>query len=188
MKKLYHTIGLVLISLLISCEGPQGRQGIPGADGLDGLDGLDGEEAYVFEYIFSFTSPEYSALLELPTDFEMLDSDVMLVYLLWEITDDNTEIWRALPQTLYLESGILSYNYDFTRFDAQVFMDGTVNLDGLGADFTDNWIARLVVVPSQFGGRTTLDYSNYDQMNEFYDFPPLEIQTEGYRKRPEMID
>lgn len=67
----------------------------------------------------------------------LLYSDVMMVYFLWEIKDD-VEIWRALPQTLYFYDGILHYNYDFIKFDANVFLDGTAMLDGLGAAYTDN--------------------------------------------------
>jgi len=155
-------------------------------DGVPGPPGADGEESYVFEYEFSFIAPEYSVLLNLPNNFTMLDSDVMLVYLLWEIMDDGTEIWRLLPQTLYLTDGIVSYNYDFTKFDASVFMDGTVDLDGLGANFTDNWIARVVVVPGQFTGRSTIDYSDYDAVKELYGLSDstLATSTTEYPKRP----
>ena len=181
MKKLYTLLltGIVLFS----CEGPPGPVGPRGFDGLDGLDGLNGEEGFVFEYQFSFTAPDYGELLVLPEDFNMLESDVMLVYFLWEI-DEGVEIWRPLQQTLYIDEGIVSYNFDFTRFDASVFMDGTVNLDNLGADFTDNWIARVVVVPAQFGDRSTLDYSDYDAVKEFYNLSPSRLATENNVKRP----
>lgn len=178
MKKLY-TLLLLCGMLLIGCETP--IPGPPGRDGFDGLDGLNGEEAFVFEYDLSFTAPEYSALLELPSTFNMLDSDVMLVYFLWEITDNDTEIWRALPQSLFFTDGILHYNYDFTKFDATVFLDGTVNLDGLGADLTDNWIARVVVVPGQFEGR--IDYSNYDEVKEQFGLSNSVLATKNYQKR-----
>ncbi len=179
MKKLFL---LAFVSVVISsCE--QGPQGPPGRDGFDGIDGLNGEEAYVFEYQFDFTAPEYSALLELPNDFNMLDSDVMLAYLLWEVTEDGTEIWRALPQSLYFQDGILEYNYDFTKFDASIFLDGTVNLNGLGADLTDNWIARLVVVPGLFSGRSVIDFSNYDEVREFYQLPASTLASPSYTKR-----
>ena len=180
MKKIYLLFTLVIF--LFSCE--EGPQGPPGRDGFDGLNGLDGEESFVFEYEFSFNAPEYSVLLELPGTFTMLDSDVMLVYLLWEVANDGTEIWRALPQSLYFNDGILEYNYDFTKFDANIFLDGTVNLDGLSADFTDNWIARLVVVPGQFAGRSTIDYDDYDQVKAYYDLSPSRLATKAYPKRP----
>jgi len=188
MKKLHILLILFTVGLAGCSDdgipGPQGPPGRDGFDGRDGLNGLDGEESFVFEYEFSFIAPEYSALLELPLDFNILDSDVMLVYLLWEITDNGTEIWRLLPQTLYLPDGIVSYNYDFTKFDASVFMDGTLNLDALGAEFTDNWIARVVVVPGQFSGRSTLDFSNYDEVKEQLGLPDSKLASAEYTKRP----
>ncbi|MEO9853420.1 MAG: hypothetical protein ABJH72_23260 [Reichenbachiella sp.] len=180
LKSLLLVIGIIFTS----CIGPQGLEGLPGRDGLDGIDGTNGEESFVFEYEFSFTATDYSVLLNLPTDFTMLDSDVILVYLLWEIKDD-IEIWRALPQTLYFEDGLLHYNYDFTKFDANIFLDGTVNLDGLGAAYTDNWVARIVVVPGQFAsGRTAIDLLDYNQVREYYDLSPSKLATAEYATRP----
>jgi len=178
MKKLY--ILLLLFGMIsVSCD-----DGPPGPQGRDGLDGLDGQESFVFEYELSFTAPDYGVLLNLPEDFIMLDSDVMLVYFLWEVQDD-VEVWRSLSQQLYFSDGILSYNFDHTKFDANVFLDGTINLDGLGAEYTDNWIARVVVVPAQFGGRVSIDYSDYNQVKEAFGLSSSILATEGYAKRPD---
>lgn len=186
MKKIiYSLLAIGLFTQCINNEGPIGPPGPAGFDGLDGLDGMDGQEAYVFEYNVSFTAPEYSAFLNLPNTFTMLETDVMLIYFLWEVGEDGTEVWRQLPQTLYLTEGILAYNYDFTQVDASIFLDGTVNFDALTAAYTDDWIARVVVVPGQFGGRTSLDYSDYDQVKEVFDLPPVGLDTSGYSKRPE---
>lgn len=181
--KRYYILLLLIGTLLSSCDYYE-APGPVGPPGRDGIDGLDGEEAYVFEYEFSFTAPDYSILLNLPDDFTMLDSDVVMVYLLWEIRD-GVEIWRALPQTLYLADGLIHYNYDFTKYDAIVFMDGSVNLDVLGADFTDNWIARVVVIPGAFsGGRAGSDFSDYDEVKELLNLSPSKLATEDYLTRP----
>lgn len=180
MKKLLFLFTIISISLA-SC----GREGPPGIPGRDGLDGLNGTEGFTFEYEFSFTAPDYAMLLNLPDDFVMLDSDVMLVYFLWEVEEDGTEIWRQIPQTLYFTDGLLEYNFDFTKFDANVFLDGTVNLDGLGAIYTDNWIARIVVIPAQFAGRTAIDYSNYDEVKAHFNLSNSSLVTREYAKRPE---
>lgn len=182
MKNLY----LLLLSgiALFSCEVSSGPPGIPGRDGLDGLDGLNGEEAFVFEYELSFTAPDYNVLLNLPDDFALLDSDVMLIYFLWEV-DNDVEVWRALPQTLFFQEGILQYNYDFTKFDATVFLEGTINLDLLGSAYTDNWIARVVVVPGQFSGRTGIDYADYNQVKELFDLSPSRLVNGQYPTRPQ---
>lgn len=182
MKKL-QLILVTMVFGLSSCFYDEGPIGPRGYDGLDGIDGVDGEESFVFEYELSFTAPEYNALLNLPSDFQMLDSDVALVYFLWEVTDDGLEVWRQLPQTLYFTDGVLAYNYDFTKFDVSVFLDGTVNLNGLGADLTDNWIARVVVVPGQFAGR--IDYSDYNAVRDFYELSPSKLAHSKYPKRPQ---
>lgn len=183
MKRLFTMLLSGLVFFACQTEGPQGLDGF---DGADGVDGVNGEEAYVFEYELNFTSPEYSALLELPTNFTMLDSDVMLVYLLWETTDNGTEVWRPVPQTLFFSDGILNYNFDFTKYDATVFLDGTVNLDILDVNLTDNWIAKIVVVPGQFtNGRSIVDLSDYDEVKEYYNLPLTELSTEHYVSRPE---
>lgn len=186
MKKVYillTVLGLMASACYETVPGPPGRDGF---DGYDGLDGVDGEESYVFEYEFSFTAPNYTSILSLPDNFAMLDSDVMLVYFLWEVTEDNVEIWRALPQTLYLADGILNYNFDFTKYDASVFLDGTTNFDLLGANFTDNWIARMVVVPGQFvNGRSAIDFSNYNEVKELLNLSESKLASPDYTKRPE---
>lgn len=186
MKKLSKLFLLVVFIGLTSCVGDEGVPGPPGPPGRNGLDGLDGEEAFVFEYSLNFTAPDYSVLLDLPAEFTMLDSDVMLVYLLWEITEDGVEIWRQLPQTLFFADGLLHYNYDFTKFDASLFLDGTVNLDLLGADYTDNWIARVVVVPGQFtNGRLGIDFSDYNEVKAYFKLSSSKLAPPDYTKRPE---
>ncbi len=178
MKKVY-ILGLFVGLILSAC-----RDGAPGPQGPPGIDGLNAEESFVFEYEFSFTAPDYAALLELPSSFTMLDSDVMLVYFLWDVID-GVEVWRSLPQTLFLADGVLQYNFDHTKFDANVFLDGTVNLDMLGADFTDNWIARVVVVPGQYyNGRSAIDFSDYNQVKALFNLSDSKLASESYSKRP----
>ena len=171
---------------LQSClEGPSGPPGPQGLDGFDGRDGLDGEEAYVFEFVeVNFIAPDYSALLSLPNNFTALETDMVLVDLLWG--DDNGEdIWRLLPQTLITDFGLLQYNFDFTRFDAVAFLDADFPLSQLGADFTDNWVARVVVVPGQWGGRVDVDHSNYEEVIKYYGIESTPTQVVNYPERPE---
>ena len=150
-------VSLVLVLSLFSCEGPVGPTGPQGNPGAQGAPGADGLEGFTFEYTVDFTSPEYESFLTLPANFEMLDSDVVLVYFLWGTTNDGLEIWRQIPQTLFLNEGTLMYNYDFTKEDVLVFMDANFDLGILGADFTDGWIVRVVVVPAQFAAGRIAD-------------------------------
>lgn len=179
-------LSIIIIATLVvlsNCNFDEGPRGSRGDDGLDGIDGVNGDESFVFEYEFSFIAPDYSQLLLLPDDFTMLDSDVALVYFLWELEEDGTEVWRALPSTLYLNEGVLAYNFDFTKFDVSVFLDGTVNFNELGAIHTDNWIARVVVVPGQFTGRSGVDYKSYDAVKEHFNLSESKLAHKAYQKR-----
>lgn len=186
MKALSYLMIICLLSIF-ACEGPEGPRGPQGPRGEDGLDGLDGQEGYTFEYTnVDFTSPEYSALLEFPSDFSMLESDVALVYFLWGTVDfDGEEVdeWRPLPMDWFTDSGQVQYNYNFTKYDVVLYMDGEVDLGTLGAQYTDGWVVRVVVVPAQFAdnGRTAgVDLSNYKEVVEYFGLedPPVD---EKYR-------
>lgn len=172
MKKSYYFLLAFLIGI-ISCEGPVGPEGPPGQDGLDGQDGQNGQDAvniegFTFEYFVDFGSDtNYEAVLELPETFTMLESDVMLVYLLWDVDENDNEIWRQLPQTLLSDMGLYMYNFDFTLFDAKVFLEGEFDLSLLSDEDLLDQVFRVVVVPAQFvAGRHTIDFTDYNQVAE----------------------
>ncbi len=179
MKNLFNFIFAISFVLLGSCtfngqDGAPGPRGPQGPAGQDGMDGQDGQEAFVFEYVdLTFSaSNEYSLILEFPGDFQMLESDKVLVYFLYSDPGaGETDLWRLLPQTEFTDFGTLVYNYDFTMFDVALFLDANFDLNLLGASYTDNWIARVVVVPGQFiNGRTAnpVDYNNYNAVMKYY--------------------
>jgi hypothetical protein len=172
MKNLSILFGLLII-LTFSCEekvGPQGPEGPAGAAG---------ENAHLFEYSnVDFAAPEYDVVLAYPDDFEGRESDVALVYLLWEVTTDNDgnnlEIWRQMPQTVYTENGQIQYNFDFTMFDTRLFLTTEFDPTLLEPIDTDDWIVRVVIVPGNFwGARTALDHSDYNAVKEAYGLPEL---------------
>ncbi|WP_375579542.1 hypothetical protein ABWH96_00255 [Marivirga tractuosa] len=185
MKKLFNLILAINLIFLGSCTF-NGQDGAPVSQGQRpqgpaGQDGQDGQEAFVFEYVdLTFSaSNEYSLLLEFPEDFQMLETDKVLVYFLYsDPSTDDPDLWRALPQTEFTEHGTLVYNYDFTMFDVVLFLDSNFDLNKLGATFTDNWIARVVVVPGQFtNGRTadTVDFNDYNAVIEHYNITDQDI-------------
>lgn len=185
MKNLFNLTLIIFLVSFGSCtfNGQDGAPGPRGPQGPAGQDGQDGQEAYVFEYIdLTFSSAnEYSLLLELPSDFQMLESDMVLVYFLYDyFEDEDLDLWRALPQTEFTDFGTLIYNFDFTLFDVNLFMDANFDLNLLGARYTDNWIARVVVVPGQFtNGRTAdpVDYKDYKAVMDYYNLTEENIVT-----------
>lgn len=168
--KTYTTLAALVLLSLTSCI----YDGDVGPRGPEGPAGRDGEEAYVFEYEnVDFEAPAYDAFLEFPNTFQMLNSDMVLVYFLWDITDDGTDVWRQVPQMVVTDYGLMQYNFDFTQFDVSLFLDADFNLDLLGSTYTDNWIVRVVVVPGQFEGRTNIDHSDYNAVKEAYGLKDL---------------
>lgn len=188
MKSLATLFGLGLMLTFSSCfigdDGPVGPQGPRGFDGVDGLDGLDGEEAFVFDFEgVSFTGPEYEVVIPYADDFVALDSDVTLVYFLWPEEGTEEDVWRALPQTIFTEDGLLQYNYNFTIFDVKLFLDANYSLDLLQAIDTDNWVVRIVVVPGQYWSGGRKEYPTYEQVKELYKLDDLPIYENNMERR-----
>lgn len=190
MKKFVLLPALLIMLSLGSCyvgddDGIPGPVGPQGPQGPQGPEGAPGESGYVFEYTdINFTAPDYKVLLSYPEDFEGYDSDVALVYLLWEVDEDGNEIWRALPQTIITENGMLQYNFDFTKFDVELFLDAQFPLDNLTASDTDEWIARVVVVPGEFwdtGGR--LNVADYNEVKAVLGLPELGDNRSTLKRR-----
>lgn len=183
MKNLY-TLPILSTILLTACY-TNTEVGPPGPQGPQGPQGVPGESGYVFEWEnVSFTAPDYQEILEYPSDFEGYDSDVALVYLLWGV-DENTglEIWRPLSQSLFTDNGLLIYNYDHTKYDVRLFLDAEFPLDWLGADYTDAWIVRVVVVPGSFWSSGRTGIPEYEELEEALGLPEFHPDTNGYTRR-----
>lgn len=159
MKRILSFI-TVFVLLLTACEGPEGP---PGFDGFDGQDGaiiassafeiiLDFDDANNYEYIEAY-------------GFEVLPTDVTLVYILWE-TLNGQDVWRLVPQTVEFDDGDLVYNYDFTQSDVRFFLDGSTDFSTLDASYTLEQVFRVVVVPADNVGR--VDHSDFETISSFY--------------------
>lgn len=144
MKKRYTLILLALI--FISCEGPVGPPGPPGLPGQDGT-GLLGQVFEVVADLNAGTNFEY--FVEIPSDIEVFESDVVMVYRLMDVFE-GSDIWEPLPQTIFRDSGILLYGFDYTLFDVRLFLDGTADFGRLDRDDTDGLIYRIAIIPADF--------------------------------------
>ena len=162
MKKITVIFLSVGLALLTACEGVPGP---PGQDGEDGLSLLGS----VFNYSGDFTPQnDYQLFFTFPASYELYESDVILVYILWEQTTDNNgdplDIWRLLPQTVVLNEGVLQYNYDHTFGDVRIFLEGTLDLNDLNTAETIDQRFRIVVLPADYAKSNDLDISNYNQI------------------------
>jgi hypothetical protein len=186
MKRLVY-IAIASLSLIFygcSNEGPVGPPGPEGPRGPEGPQGSAGESGFVFEYEnIDFTGPDYEVFLNYPNDFEGLASDVALVYLLWGV-DQDLEIWRPLPQTTILPEGTLVYNYDFTLQDVRLFLQADFSLDQLTAIDTDDWIARIVIVPGEFWASNRIGGQiDYEVVKEAFGLPDLKAHQNVIERR-----
>ncbi len=153
MKTLARIFLLFAAVILISCEGE------PGPPGQDGLDGLIGS---VFEVEGDFTpGNDYTLFYEFPNNFEIYDGDLVLVYILWEVSN-GTDVWRLLPQTVVLNDGILQYNFDYTLGDVQIFLEGTTDFDNLLPAETDDQIFRIAVLPAELAKNKSIDVTDFN--------------------------
>ncbi|MEG9328209.1 collagen-like protein [Salinimicrobium catena] len=180
MKPIYFLLSFVLIAFTscsddgeIGPQGPQGPQGEPGVNIAGTVFDVQGDFTDANEYTLFVDFAEF-------TDVEVLESDVVLVYLRvgtdGEAGGEPVYVWRLLPQTYYLEGGeTMQYNYDYTFFDATVFLDASVDLATLGPEFTDDQVFRIAILPADFAQDTGVDVSNYEAVMSALDIQESEI-------------
>ena len=114
----------------------------------------------VFEYTnVNFLPNDYSVVLTYP--HSILKSDMVLVYRL-SGSFQGEDIWKVLPETYYFTDGTLDLRYDndFTRFDAEVHLEG-FDLASVNNSYKLNQILRVVVIPANFGKKATVDFKDY---------------------------
>lgn len=146
MKKIFLLIAIAGSSIFSSCEGDPGPQGAPGINIL----------GQVFEVTVNFTAGnDFSRLVTIPSNVEVFESDVILVYWLEDVVPDGTggtiDVWSQLPQTIYLDGGgSFQYTFNHTFIDVLLFLQGDVDLTTLGSGFTIDQVFRIAIVPSEF--------------------------------------
>jgi hypothetical protein len=190
MKTIINALIIMIVSGLSSCISDNvGPTGQTGPQGNDGPKGDKGDSGFVFEYEqLNFTGPDYELFLPFPDDFESLSSDVALVYLLWDVVEVDgvdTEVWRQIPQNILTNEGILQYNFDFTLVDVRLFMEAEFDLALLGAADTDNWVARVVIVPGDFwnSARMMSGEIHYNEVKEMLGLPELPVPKSVFNRR-----
>lgn len=159
MKNLLFVL-ITIPLFLVSCTGDPGPPGAPGEDGEDGVN-IVGQ---IFEVQVDFESNEdYSVFVDVPGSIEVLDTDIMIAYILTDVVD-GTDVWEPLPQTLFIEDKILLYGFNFTVVDVELFLDGTINIDNLGSDFTDDVVFRIAVIPADAAASLDLNTLSMDDL------------------------
>ena len=147
MKKLSLVLSILVFGFLSSCTTNEEAQAPP----------VQNSESLVFEISNTNfqTSNNFSRLFIFPR--AILASDHVVVYRLSGTTAQNQDVWSILPQQFFLANGAFDfgYNFDFTKFDVEVFLQGN-NLATLNSNFRLNQVFRIVVIPGQFGNKANV--------------------------------
>lgn len=150
-----------------SCSGPMGPPGVPGPQGPQGAQGQPGvnilSEVFEIEGVNFTSANQFREVFEFTRPIE--PSDKIASFILWQI-DNEVDIWRPLPQTVFLPSGIMIYNFDFSRFDFSFFLEANFPLNQVPTDFSRNQIFRIAIIPADFAN-ARLDLSDYNAVMEF---------------------
>jgi len=184
-KGLFYSISALMLLVFASCEttavGPPGPQGPPGLNGLDGQDGVN-ILGTVIDIQGTFDDANgYSLLYEFPQSVEVFETDIVLVYLLWDqTTDSNNEpvdIWRLLPQTRILNQGLLQYNYDYTFLDVSLFLEADFDLATLASGDTDDQVFRIAIIPAEASSSARINFNDMDAVLNL-----LKVEESGIQK------
>ena len=170
MKKLLSLLVVASI-FFVSCSS-DGEPGPPGPPGLDGVN-IVGQ---AFEVNVDFLeSADYSIFAEIPSNIEVLDSDIVLVYWL-EFEDNGNDVWNLMPQTIYFDDGQFQYNYNHTAFDVNIYLQGNIDLSTLGDRYTQEQVFKIVVLPVDYAENTNIDVSDYQQLKSQVNIKEFDIQ------------
>ncbi|WP_318312479.1 collagen-like triple helix repeat-containing protein [Flagellimonas crocea] len=175
MNKFSTILGTFIILIFAACEGPQGPPGFDGLDGAPGPQGAPGIQGQVVEvegvnFGYDAGANLFSTLITFSdvTDFEVFESDAVLVYRhdgIIDLSDGSTaDAWSQIPQNYFLDEGTIQYVFAHTFVDLELFIDGNFDLSTLSTDFTDDQIFRIVFIPSEFAETSKLDTSNIENV------------------------
>ncbi|MCC9137688.1 collagen-like protein [Pontibacter silvestris] len=185
MKKLLQFFLILAVAFgHVACEGdegPPGPQGEQGEQGPQGEQGEPGESSTAQAYDFNWTfEPDEDGYYYYGFNFAEIqdadvtvsNSDIILVY--WnpyESLNLGTDIWMPLPQTMFLQDGILSVSYLYTTEFLEIDLNAGFDL-ATTPSVTDNQRFRMVVIPGELlNGRTAgapVDYKNYEEVVKYF--------------------
>jgi hypothetical protein len=115
----------------------------------------------VIEVTTSFSAGNnYTKLIALNPP--IYSSDMVIVYHLYDVVNGN-DVWRQMPQTYYLSGGgELDYNFDFTKYDVNLFLGANFNLNTLSSTWTQNQTFRIVIIPGYFSNKNAVNANLQD--------------------------
>lgn len=164
MKKVPFLFIMAFAFVIHSCEGPSGPPGPIGPVGPSG--GVFVAQSFETNGLDFTAANNYENLVIIPNNIDVLPTDMILVYLLW---DENPDVWRLLPQTIYTSTGEFQYNFDFSFGDVLIFLDAPPGFDFgtlLPGDTLDQFF-RVVVLPVDLLENNNIDVTNYAEVMQY---------------------
>lgn len=144
--RIHTLLPTLLLLFLTSCivnEGPTGPEGPQGPAGPVG-------QAFEVEASFSQAN-DYSVIVDFPNGAEVLPTDIVMVYLLWDVDPETgNDVWQPLPVSVFFNDGELQYAFDHTLADVKLFLTGDTNLGAVGPEFTQDQIFRIAILPVDY--------------------------------------
>lgn len=169
MKKV---IAIVLMLIVASCQGQQGPAGPEGPPGPVG-------QAYEVQASFD-ESNDYSIISAFPDNIEVLESDIVMVYLLWEVDQETgNDVWQSLPVSVFFDDGELQYAFDHTIADVQLFLTGDKDLGTVGDEYTQNQIFRVAILPVDYVQSNKVNVNDMEEVMKAVDINKIERRTES---------
>ena len=159
MKRTFSVITLFSI-LLTACVGDPGP---PGEDGVN----IVGQS---FEETIDLVAPDYRADFEIPLNIVLNEDDMVLVYHLIRKDNDDFNIWRLLPDTVYTATGEeFQYNFEHNFDFVGIFIEApsTFDFNSLLSGDTLGQTFRVVILPVDFINSSNLDLTNYNTVMEY---------------------
>jgi hypothetical protein len=126
------------------------------------------EEGVNFTY--SDEANEYRYIFDIPQEIEVLDSDIVAVYWLWDEDGEAGNIWQPLPASVYFEDGSeMQYTFDHTVLDVQLLLYGNTDLSTVGDEYTQGQTFKVVILPADYVQANNIDLNNFQEVMEVVD-------------------
>lgn len=134
----------------------------------------------VFETTGSFNAGNnYTLYYEFPSNFSVYDGDVVMVYILWDQTDEELDVWRPLPQSIFLTDGSFQYNFDYTLYDVQIYVEANFDRSELASADLQNQTFRIAVIPAELAKNETIDLNNYQSVMQASKLSGIPVQLKS---------
>lgn len=176
MKKSALILLVIPLLFLTSCIVDEGPPGPPGPEGPQGPAGPVGQG---FEVQTSFNrSNDYSTIFAFPNSAEVLPTDIVMVYLLWEV-DPGTgnDVWQPLPVSIFFNDGELQYAFDHTLADVQLFLTGDKEPGTVGPEYTQDQIFRVAILPVDYLQNNKININSMEDVMSAIGFDNLKRIT-----------